>query len=505
VNALLTPPPARILTAILLVQTAAAAAGAPADQYPVDQNAVIVEARRLASSPYAASTGNLPAGLDRLSADQYRNIRFSESASIWKSDNLPFAVGLLPAGFYFQLPVRIALVDSGVSHELVTTPGMFELGANVPAALNKIALPMSGFTLRSHLNSRTSRDEFMRFQGASYFRALAKGQIYGLSARGLAINIAEPMGEEFPAFTRFWIEKPAPDAENIVVHALLDSPSVTGAYQFIVQPGNETSVDVDVTLFARTPLRALGLAPLTSMFLYDETNRNRRDDYRPEVHDSDGLQITSASGEPIWRPLANPVKLQMSAFTTEAPRGFGLMQRSRSAIDYQDMDSQYERRPSVWVEPKSDWGPGAVELVELPTSRETNDNITAFWRPAAAIAPGKPWHIAYRLIWNAQPRPPKGLGRVVATRAGSSADGGRRVYMIDFTGSGEKIDGLRVDLSASAGKTSNLTLVPNPTVHGFRVGFELDSNNADVIELRLRVLQGNRPISETWLYRWTAS
>jgi periplasmic glucans biosynthesis protein len=493
------------LTAILLVQLAAAAAGAPADQYPIDQNAVIVEARRLAAAPYAAAPGNLPGGLEKLSAEQYRNIRFSESASIWKSDKLPFTVGLLPAGFFFQSPVRIALVDGGVSHELATTPRMFELGANVPASLNKIALPFSGVTLRSHLNSRITWDEFMRFQGASYFRAIAKGQVYGLSARGLAVNIAEPMGEEFPAFTRFWIEKPGPDAESIVVHALLDSPSVTGAYQFTVQPGNETIVDVDVTLFARTAMRALCLAPLTSMFLFDETNRNRRDDYRPEVHDSDGLQITAASGEPIWRPLANPVKLQISAFTTEAPRGFGLMQRSRSAADYQDMDSQYERRPSVWVEPKSDWGPGAVELVELPTTRETNDNITAFWRPAAAVAPGKPWHIAYRLTWNSEPKATKGLGRVIATRAGSSADGNRRVYMIDFSGSGEKVDGLRVDLSASAGRISNLTLVPNPTVHGFRVGFELDSNNADVIELRLKVLRGNRPISETWLYRWTTS
>lgn len=487
-----------------MAQLTAATASA-ADQYPIDQNAVVVAARRLAATPYSPSAGNLPAGLDKLSGEQYRNIRFAESAAIWKSDKLPFSLGLLPAGFFFQSPVSIALVDAGVSHDLVTTPRMFELGANVPAALGRIALPLSGFTLRSHLNAKTSWDEFMRFQGASYFRAIAKGQIYGLSARGLAVNIAEPMGEEFPAFTRFWIEKPAPDASHIVLHALLDSPSVTGAYQFTVQPGAETIVDVDVTLFARTPLRALGLAPLTSMFFFDETNRTRRDDYRPEVHDSDGLQITAASGEPIWRPLANPDKLQISAFTTDAPRGFGLMQRSRSAVDFEDMDSQYERRPSVWVEPRSDWGRGAVELVELPTNRETNDNITAFWRPAAAVLPGKPWHIAYRLTWNAQPKPPKGLGRVVATRTGLSADGNRRVYMVDFSGASDKIDGLRVDLTASAGKTSALSLVPNPSVHGFRVGFELDSNNADVIELRLRVLQGNRPTSETWLYRWTAN
>ena len=169
------------------------------------------------------------------------------------------------------------------------------------------------------------------------------------------------------------------------------------------------------------------------------------------------------------------------------------------------MDSLYERRPSVWIEPRSDWGAGAVELVELPTMRETNDNITAFWRPAAPVMPGKPWHFAYRLTWNAQQKAPKGLGRVVATRTGASADGNRRVYMIDFAGAGEKIDGLRVDLGTSAGRTSALSLVANPSIHGFRVGFELDSNNADLVELRLRVLQNNRPVTETWLYRWTGS
>ncbi len=497
--------PAKLLIASCLLPLAALGADSKADQYPVDQNAVIMAAQRLAAAPFAPKPGNLPAGLDTLRADQYRDIRFTDAASIWRTDPLRFRLGLLPAGFYFKNPVGISLVDKGISHDVETAPGMFELGPSVPAPLGKIALPLSGFSLSTKTGARKQWDEFMRFQGASYFRALAEGQIYGLSARGLALNIAEPMGEEFPAFTQFWIEKPAPAATGIVVHALLDSPSVAGAYRFTIQPGLETVVDVDATLFARTPLRALGIAPLTSMFLYDETNRLRRDDYRTEVHDSDGLQITTASGEPLWRPLANPAQLQISAFTTEAPQGFGLVQRSRAPEDFQDLYSQYERRPSAWVEPKSDWGAGAVELVEIPSSRETNDNITAFWRPTEAVAPGKPWHIAYRLTWTAQPKAPKGLGRVLATRVGNSSVGNRRVYMIDFSGAGEKTAGLRLDLAASAGKISNLSIASNPSIHGFRVGFELTPNNAEVIELRLRVLLNDRPVTETWLYRWTAN
>jgi glucans biosynthesis protein len=248
----------------------------------------------------------------------------------------------------------------------------------------------------------------------------------------------------------------------------------------------------------------VGIAPLTSMFLFDETNRGRLDDYRPEVHDSDGLQITSDAGEHIFRQLANPTKLQVSTFTTHPPQGFGLVQRSRDQSDFQDFDNLYERRPSAWVEPKGDWGPGGVELVEIPSGRESNDNIVAFWRPAQGLQAGHPLTLEYRLTWLAQPPLPKGMGEIVATRSGASLDGKHRVFILDIVGAGEKTDGLRLDLGASAGKISNVSLVTNGAMHGLRVSFELDPNNADLIELRLRILRGDAPVSETWLYRWTS-
>ncbi|MFO1468229.1 MAG: glucan biosynthesis protein G [Steroidobacteraceae bacterium] len=489
---------------VLLPLVASAQAQKPA-QYPVDQNAVIAAARRLASTAYVARGGNLPAGLENLRADQYKDIRFLDTAAIWADQPVPFRLGLLPAGFYFQSPVTIALVDQGVSQELQSSPGMFEIGPSAPQNLARVPLPLSGFSIRTRIDSPKTWDEFLRFQGASYFRARARGQIFGLAARGLTVNIAEPMGEEFPAFTQFWIHKPAAKAQSMVIDALLDSPSVTGAYHFTVQPGVETVMDVDAMLFARAPIRVLGVAPLTSMFLYDESNRMRRDDYRAEVHNSDGLQIMAASGESIWRPLANPAKLQISSFTTEPPKGFGLMQRSRSPEDFQDLDSQYDRRPSAWIEPTSDWGAGAVELVEIPAARETNDNITAFWRPAGTLTPGRPWRFAYRITWMGQSKPQKGLARVVSTRSGVSPDGGRRVFMIDYTGIGDKTTNLRLDIGASAGKIGNLSITPYAAIKGFRVGFDLTPRDAEVIELRLRVLQNDKPVTETWLYRWTAT
>ncbi len=476
----------------------------PAATYPFTFDTLLADAKRRAAAPYSPQRSSLPAVLDKLSPEQYRSIQFNPDAGIWRAEELPFRLELLRAHHNLQSTVTVSTVEDGMATDIVPTPAMFEMAPALPAQLGKVSFPLSGFRLRSHINSKKIWDEFLVFQGASYFRAVAQNLLYGLSARGLAINTAEPSGEEFPVFTHFWIERPSARANSIVVYALLESESTTGAYRFTVQPGVETLMDVDLTLFPRTELRVVGIAPLTSMFLFDETNRGRLDDYRPEVHDSDGLMIESKSGEHIFRQLANPIKLQVSTFTTEAPAAFGLVQRSRQQSDFQDFDAQYERRPSTWVEPKGEWGAGGVELVEIPSGRETNDNIVAFWRPVQSLTPGHPAHFAYRIVWSAEPALPKSLGKTVATRSGASLDGKRRVFLLDFIGAGEKVDGLHLDLGASAGRISNATLMSNGAMHGLRASFELDPRDADLIELRLRIMRGDRPVSETWLYRWTS-
>jgi len=477
----------------------------PRAAYPFTFDTLLADAKRRAGAPYSPQRSSLPAALDKLSPEQYRSIRFNPEAGIWRAEQLPFRLELLRARQNLQTSVTVSTVEDGMATDVIATPAMFEMAPALPAQLGKVSLPLSGFRIRSRINSKKIWDEFLVFQGASYFRAVAKNLLYGLSARGLAIDTAEPAGEEFPAFTHFWIERPGARASAIVIYALLESESATGAYRFTVQPGEDTLTDVDMTLFPRTEIRVAGIAPLTSMFLFDETNRGHLDDYRPEVHDSDGLQIAAASGEQIFRPLANPIKLQVSAFTTQQPHGFGLVQRSRQQSDFEDFDAQYERRPSAWVEPQGEWGPGAVELVEIPSGRESNDNIVAFWRPAQSLMPGRPAHFAYRIIWEAEPAIPKGLGKTAATRSGASLDGKRRVFLLDFVGAGEKVDGLRLDLTASAGRISNATLMSNGALHGLRASFEIEPRDAELIELRLRVMRGDRPVTETWLYRWTSS
>jgi len=481
-----------------------ATTGKPPYEFSFDT--LLADAKRRAGSPYAPQRSTLPAGLDKLSPEQYRSIHFNPDAGIWRAEDVPFRLELLRTRVNEQsVAVTVSTVEQGMARDLVATPAMFQISASLPQLNSKTSLPLSGFRIRTQINSKKIWDEFLVFQGASYYRAVAQYLLYGLSARGLAINTAEPVGEEFPVFTHFWVERPGARATATVIYALLESDSATGAYKFTVEPGVQTQVDTEMTIFPRSDLRVVGIAPLTSMFLFDETNRGRLDDYRPEVHDSDGLMIESQSGEHIYRQLANPITLQVSTFTNEPPKGFGLVQRSRQQSDFQDFENQYERRPSAWVEPKGDWGPGGVELVEIPSGRETNANLVAFWRPARGLTAGHPAHFEYRTSWLADQTLPKDLGRVLATRSGASIDGRRRVFNLDFVGAGEKIDGLRLDLNASAGKVSNATLMSNGSIHGLRASFEIDPADAPLIELRLRVLRGDKPVSETWLYRWTAT
>ncbi|MDP9064423.1 MAG: glucan biosynthesis protein [Pseudomonadota bacterium] len=502
---------ARFLVLLVVVNVASAAAPqagprppeAAAASYPMSFDILLEEAKRRSQKPYSPQRSQLPAGLDKLSPEQYRSIHFSPEAAIWRSDDVPFRLELLRAGYNLQaFTVLVSTIENGMAQDRVATPAMFGMNNSMP---QPVALPLSGFRVRSQINTKHVWDEFLVFQGASYFRAVAQHLLYGLSARGLAINTAEPSGEEFPVFTHFWVERPAPRARSIVVYALLESDSTTGAYRFTIQPGLQTRMDVELTLYPRADTRVVGIAPLTSMFLFDESSRGRLDDYRPEVHDSDGLVVDSSSGEYLYRQLANPTKLQLSTFTSLPPKGFGLVQRSRQPSDFQDFENQYERRPSAWIEPKGDWGAGAVELVEIPSGRETNDNVVAFWRLAHGLAANHPAHFEYRITWLPEPAVPKGIGHVIATRSGASVDGKRRVFILDFVGAGEKIDGLRLDLAASRGKIANATLRSNHSIHGLRASFDIDPEDADLIELRLRVTRGPKPVTETWLYRWTAT
>ncbi len=464
-------------------------------------------AERLARTDFVKPRIDPPAPFGSLTYDQYRDIRFRPEKSIWREEKLGYEVQLFPIGFLYDIPVDVWIVDGGTARLLKADGNLFSMGPLVGANLEGAPFAFSGFRIHGPLNRSDYYDEFVLFQGASYFRATGRNQIYGLSARGLAIGTARPGGEEFPIFRAFWIEKPAAGASSIVVHALLDSPSTAGAYKFTIQPGAATVMDVDMTLYPRRPLSHIGVAPLTSMFLRGAASHRVEGDFRPNVHDSDGLAIVNGRNERLWRPLANPKTLQASAFMDKDCKGFGLSQRDRSFFDYEDLEARYERRPSVWVEPKGGWGDGSVELIEIPADEEIHDNIVAYWKPAGDLAPGAGHAFGYRLYWAQEPPAAWAGARVRKTFVTLFRSSGASQFVVDFDGPGlaDLADLPFASLEASGGRVSNLTTRRHPEIAGVRVAFELDPGGTDLIELRLGLKVSGRLISESWLYRWTQS
>ena len=467
---------------------------------------VVELARDLASKDYRHPS-EVRGLFGTLGYDQYRDIRFRPELGFWVGEHRGFTLELLHAGFIYKAPVDVYVIEAGTPVLVRYTTHLFNFGENLKVLPLHDQPLFSGMRLRAPINTPDRLDEFVVFQGASYFRAVGADQIYGLSARGLAVNTAEPTGEEFPAFRTLWVERPERGAKTLVVHALLDSPSVTGAYTFHMTPGRETMMEVEATLFARSDLEHLGVAPLTSMYFFASPEAHRFDDYRPRVHDSDTLSIALAD-DWVMRPLANPKLLQVSAFQTSALRGFGLQQRATQYSDYKDLEARYELRPSIWVEPKEDWGEGQVELIEIPSEREFNDNIVAFWRPARPLGAGESQAYSYWLRWGG-PVSQKQLVRVAETRTGLTLDHARRLFIVEFAAPeiGSSANFFEPEMSpqvfASQGGLKNIVGQPNIATGGFRVSFELDVSGIELSELRLVLVRDDQVISETWLYRWT--
>jgi glucans biosynthesis protein len=456
------------------------------------------EADRLAVQPYRAAPP-APAALAGMSYDQYRAQRFRPPFSTWRGSDTPFELQYFPLGRFFTRPLTMFEVVDGQVRPIQLPQDAFEKGATGGVA---------GWRLHRWIDNPRRSDEVVAFLGASYFRAVAEGVRYGISARALAIDTVGGGGEEFPAFTTFWIEKPRPGETEVRFFALLESPRVTGAYGFVVKPqGDRTVIDVKARLTLRAPVARMGIAPLTSMFLAGET-QPVADDYRPEVHDSDGLQVATGSGEWIWRPLVNPKQVFVTSFSMPAVRGFGLMQRDRAFASYQDLEARYELRPSAWVEPLSDWGPGRVELLQFHTPNETHDNIGAWWFPERLAPPGRPMDFAWRLTIAAdQPQPPG--ARVVQSRFGhgyreQAIPERLQQFHIDFAG--PALDGLVKDDDVQAVATGNANVrnlraiaQPNPVLPGWRVTLDYERVDArQPVELRVFLRRGATTLSETW-------
>lgn len=473
-------------------------------------------AQARAEIPHEPPAEVLPEALREMTYDQYRSIRFRPEVALWRGQ-ARFEAQFFHPGFLFPHPVTVYTVENGQVEELAFNPELFRYDAEARelADAGHSGLGFAGFRLHYPLNRPAYFDEVAVFLGASYFRLVGPEQVFGLSSRGLAVDTALPAGEEFPAFRKFWLFRPEPDADRMTILALLDSPSVTGAYRFDLQAGTEVTLAVDKRLFARADVAKLGIAPLTSMFYFGDVSVRAYDDFRSRVHDSEGLMMQTALGEWIWRPLTNPERLRGSSLRDAQPRGFGLVQRNRAFSAYLDMEAEYHRRPSQWVTPiDGDWGVGGVELVEIPTTDETSDNVVAYWVSDTPFRAGDRRQYRYRLTLFDDEPPGEPPARVVRSRSGWGAVPGSanppprstRRYIVDFAGG--ELDELDPDadvdprLEASFGRIEDLHVRRLPDDAGWRATFVLDPEDGEAADLRLVLTRNGRPLTETWNHVW---
>ena len=461
-------------------------------------------ARELAKSSFKAPRANLPEPFGSLNFEQYTSIRRNLGVAIWEDSHSAYALEPLHRGFIFTAPVDINLVEGGQSQRLIYDRSLYDFGKlQVPADLGDLGF--SGVRILSNAGADGWKDAAI-FQGATFFRSLARGQAYGVSARALSLRTGDAQGEEFPVFRALWIEKPGPAADALVIHALLDSASVTGAFRFTLRAGDATIIDTELTLFARVAVDHLGLGSMSATYLFGPLDRLHSDDVRASVYDVSGLQILTGAGEWIWRPIANRETLQISAFGDKNPRGFGLLQRNRSFDAFGDDDAHWELRPSLWIEPIGDWGEGEVMLLEIPSDSENNDNIIAQWRPKAGLAEGGSVSYAYRQFWSWTPPAHPDLAIAVSSRMGKI--GKRRRFIVEFVSDlfadPQKAAQVNAAIEASPGQIVSVRVFPNKDRHSVRVVFDLDPGSDPYSELRLVLKAATQPVSETWLYRWTA-
>jgi periplasmic glucans biosynthesis protein len=493
---------------------AAPAAPPPPPQARFSFDDVVKRARDLASMPHEAPPA-LPEALAKLDFDTWRDIRFRADRALLQAQGSQFRLQTFHPGFLYARSVTINLIRDGVAAPIPYAANLFDYGRNKFERPLPVNTGFAGFRLHYPLNDPRVHDEVISFLGASYFRFLGEGQKYGLSARGLSIGVGARETEEFPFFREFWVEQPEAGGDRAVVHALLDSESLTGAYRFDLYAAKDSVIEVSATLFARKRVEKLGVAPLTSMFFTGENDRRYVDDFRPELHDSDGLLIHTGAGEWIWRPLRNPTRIEASAYLDKDIRGFGLMQRDRSFEHYQDLDLHYELRPSYWVEPLEGWSDGKVELFEIPTSDETNDNIVAQWAPAQPLEPGQSRTFRYKITATMDEGEitPGGIARNTYRTRPKALGSAEPVsptmtrFIIDFTDGqlpffAKAADQVQVVPSISNGRIVRTFLVPNIQTNGFRAGIDVEVPAGQSADIRAFLKAGNKTLTETWTYPW---
>jgi glucans biosynthesis protein len=479
------------------------------------------QARERAHAPYQPPHRPSPDVLQRINYEEWGKIRYRDDYALFAKGPGPFPVTFFHLGLFFQKAVGMHVVEGDQSRQIIYEQAYFEMPANSPARELPPGAGFAGIRIQESRNGALDwrKNDWVAFLGAAYFRAIGELRQYGLSARGIALDVAvADRPEEFPDFTQFYIDS-APDGQTLTLYALMEGPSIVGAYRFLMTRGKDVVMDIESSLFVRAQVSRFGIAPLTSMYWYSETKKDTAIDWRPEVHDSDGLEMWTGNGERLWRPLNNPPRIMVSAFSDNNPRGFGLMQRDRVFDHYLD-GVYYDRRPSLWLEPMpgpggEGWGKGSIQLCEIPTDDEIHDNVVAMWVPAEPVPAGAELLLNYKLYWVANAPFPSDLAITVATRLGRGGQPGQprpkgvRKFMVEWLGGplASLPYGVKPDLvvSTSRGTFGPYQLVeamPDGVAGHWRAQFDLIVDGTDPVELRAFLKSGGATLTETWMFQY---
>ncbi len=482
------------------------------DAQPFDFVTLRKMAKDLAAKSYVAAKTPAPDLVSKIDFDVAQKVKFRADHALWADGPGPFPIRLFHVDKFNPLPVQINVISGGMARRIAYSADAFDYG---DTGLGQKLPPDLGFSGFRVMDGPGKPTDWLAFQGASYFRSSGQENQYGGSARGIAVNTTASSKEEFPRFVEFWLGEPERGQPSVTIFALLDGPSVTGAYRFVATKKTGALMNIEAELNFRADIAQLGVAPLTSMYWFGENERPSAVDWRPEIHDSDGLALWTGKGERIWRPLVDPPIVHTNSFLDENPKGFGLIQRDRDFDHYQDDGAFYNKRPTMWVEPQGNWEAGAVQLVEIPTQDEIHDNIVAYWMPKRPIKAGQQMNVAYRLYWqNDEPNPPTDISRIVATRTGRGGVPGRPApedkdswkFAIDFVGGPMAEMKARYDIkpviTLSRGKVINPYVVKVVGTDRWRAVFDVLAPGKEQIDLRCFLQLDDKALSETWLYQF---
>ena len=384
------------------------------------------QARDQANGPYIPPPRPAPDVLQKINYEEWGKIRFRDDYALFADGPGRFPVTFFHLGLFFQKAVSMHVVEGGMSRQIIYEQSYFEMPANSPArdCRRARASPACASRRRATARSIGARTTGSPSSAPPISARSASSGNTAFPRAALRSTSRSPIGRRnFP--TSPISTSIRAGRRHVTLYALMEGPSIVGAFRFLMTRGQGRGDGHRGGAVHARAISRFGIAPLTSMYWFSETKKETAIDWRPEVHDSDGLAMWTGNGERLWRPLNNPPRIMVSAFLDNNPRGFGLLQRDRVFDHYLD-GVFYDRRPSLWVEPLpgpsgEGWGKGSIQLCEIPTDDEIHDNVVAMWVPAEPVPAGAELNLNYRLHWLADEPYPSKLAVAVSRPASGAA------------------------------------------------------------------------------------